>query len=115
MESQATLFAKNVGLALPFLAPKARLLKWIDWILKDDMMIDKEGIRSLNEYELMEALADRGLSVSESLAESRVILNNHIQFSKEMQNMCLQGKSRLDAVSKGAILTAMLISNAQKL
>lgn len=78
-------------------------------------MIDKEGVRSLTEYELMEALADRGLSVSESLTNSRNILQNHIQFSKELQSMCLQGKSRLNALEKGAILSAMIISNAQSL
>lgn len=108
------MFAKNVGLALPFVAPKIRLLKWIDWILKDDVLIDKEGVRSLTEFELMEALCDRGYSINESLADSRLMLSNHIKFSKEMQTLCLKGKEKLDALDKGAILSAMMISNAQK-
>ena len=111
--------------------PKTRLLKWIDWILKDDVLIDKEGVRSLSEFELLEALEDRGLSVNQSLSESRKILNNYLQFSNIVRKICLDDKSRLNsvqsttvpletnkrlnAIDKGAILSALIISNAQKI
>ncbi len=75
-------------------------------------MIDKEGVRSLNQYELMEALTDRGLSLDDSMSDSRISLNNHLILSKEMRKQCLHGKSNLNTIDKGAILSAMMISNA---
>lgn len=75
-------------------------------------MIDKEGVRSLSEYELVEALGDRGLSVDESISNSRISLNNHLSLTKEMRKYCLQGNINLNTMDKGAILSAMMITYA---
>ncbi|KAJ3165569.1 hypothetical protein HDU88_004056 [Geranomyces variabilis] len=64
--------------------PRARLLAWIDWVLKDDGLLRQQGINSLSDYELMEALDERGFInlTNRSTAELRTALAQHLRFTK---------------------------------
>ncbi|KAI8592104.1 hypothetical protein BDZ88DRAFT_449432 [Geranomyces variabilis] len=64
--------------------PRARLLVWIDWVLKDDGLLRQQGINSLSDYELMEALDERGFInlTNRSTAELRTALAQHLRFTK---------------------------------
>lgn len=52
--------AKYLGMPLPFLFTKARLYQRFDWLLKDDLLLQEFGVKRLTEYELVEALEERG-------------------------------------------------------
>lgn len=87
--SQAAQWAKYAGLALPYFMPKARLLMWADWMLKDDRLIEKEGIKSLSLFELREASMIRGIPQSQKLESYRYYqkaLQSHLTLSKKTQN-----------------------------
>lgn len=58
--SDLSLLGRFVGLGIPAAAARIRLFAWVDWILKDDALLRQQGIRSLTEYELLEALEERG-------------------------------------------------------
>ncbi|KAJ3153775.1 hypothetical protein HDU86_005108 [Geranomyces michiganensis] len=64
--------------------PRARLLAWIDWVLKDDGLLRQQGINSLTDYELLEALDERGFInlTGRSTAELRTALAQHLRFTK---------------------------------
>ena len=48
-------FCWYLGMPLPFYNSKARLYRWVDWILKDEKLILQEGVKKLSLFELIEA------------------------------------------------------------
>lgn len=89
----ASLSTSELSLVLRFLSkpfsrvmPLTRLYKWADWILKDDMLLHKDGVGSLSAYELVEALEERGYtgySPNMQTKDLRKILDTHVSFSRD--------------------------------
>jgi hypothetical protein len=52
-----------VGISMPSIWGRPRFLQWADWILKDNQLIKDQGIQSLSNYELVEALLERGFKL----------------------------------------------------
>jgi hypothetical protein len=56
----AKLLASYLQFPLYQVLTRARLLQWVDWILKDDRLIREWGVSRLSEVELKDALQERG-------------------------------------------------------
>ncbi|KAJ3008752.1 hypothetical protein HKX48_008369 [Thoreauomyces humboldtii] len=84
-------FNRFVGIAAPIVAPQARLFAWIDWILKDDGLLRAEGVNALTEYELLEALEERGFIhlTNQTPIQLRGQLSRHLKFTKVVSDAIL--------------------------
>ncbi|KNC98915.1 uncharacterized protein SPPG_05878 [Spizellomyces punctatus DAOM BR117] len=82
--SQLRVMGQFVGLALPWIASQSRLYGWVDWILKDDELLRQQGVQALTEYELLEALEERGfINISgQKTGRLRTMLAEHLRFTK---------------------------------
>ena len=111
----AVSFARFVGLTYPFLAPRARLLKWIDWIQKDDQLLSAEGFKSLSVHDTSDALEERCLSALGSNPRKR--LNTHLAFMINWENFQAKhypkGSSPTQkTIKKGATASALIVARA---
>ncbi|TPX60373.1 hypothetical protein PhCBS80983_g01794 [Powellomyces hirtus] len=80
------IMARFVGLGMHAVAPQSRLFTWIDWIIKDDKLLRAQGVNSLTDYELREALDERGfINLSQkTIPELRNTLSQHLKFTKHV-------------------------------
>ena len=105
-----------MGLGFPQIAPRTRLLQWIDWILKDDALIRKQGVKSLSTHELLEALDERGLShfAQSSMAQCRNLLSMHLSQTERLMQLChRKGSDGQYILDRGAILGAVMAMRSQ--
>ncbi|KAI8804543.1 hypothetical protein BJ742DRAFT_824061 [Cladochytrium replicatum] len=88
--------AAFLDIPLPSVLPDAKLVQWTDAILKDDMMIRRDGIEHLNMDELVEALEDRGFIDIHALSpmEMQIALLNHTRFTKNLVEVVSARSSR---------------------
>lgn len=83
-QRQLAMWAHFLNHGLPFLLPRLRLVRWIDWTLKDDALLQIEGVNSMTGYELMEACDERGAVDSESPPDTRYADTSlHLFFSNQ--------------------------------
>ncbi|KAI8612488.1 hypothetical protein BC830DRAFT_1136492 [Chytriomyces sp. MP71] len=93
-------FASFLNLTFPAAVPRPRLLQWADWILKDDFMIRREGVRDMTPFELVEALEERGYTrLSDlSLDAMREMLLAHSRFTKMLMDTIVSKRANETAV-----------------
>lgn len=93
--------AQLVHLTLPSFNPLAKLYRWSDWIIKDTTLIASQGIHNLAEYELYEALYERGVTQIESLdlAELQLALDRHVKFTTMLTQAACRYRKRINASS----------------
>ncbi|KAJ3045747.1 hypothetical protein HDV00_007873 [Rhizophlyctis rosea] len=101
-KSEVTLWARYLGFPFPSIAPRERLMRWIDAILKDDAMIKAEGVNGLTHYELLEALDERGymgIATAPTVNDLRNMLSDHIKFTYT----AVETATRREAQEKGVV------------
>jgi hypothetical protein len=112
-------FGSQMGFTLPSMFPRSRLLQSVDWVLKDDELLRVEGIQNLTDYELVEALEERGAVFSsvvliqlnvlilfffrlslgfttlanQPLDNIRLSLVNHLKFTKAVTDAALRNRA----------------------
>lgn len=87
---------------------KERLIKWVDWIIKDDQLIKEYGLHNLSDYELIEALEERGFATGMPLEGDQVylrkLLQNSIDFGVGLKRL---GRLDLDVLAVLFIIQRM--------
>ncbi|KAJ3010304.1 UNVERIFIED_CONTAM: hypothetical protein HDU68_002191 [Siphonaria sp. JEL0065] len=88
-------FTSFLHFTAPQLFPRTRLLQWADWILKDDAMIRREGVRAMTWHELVEALEERGFTRLEGLSmiELQNTLTQHTKWTKLVMDAIVTKRS----------------------
>ena len=95
--------------------PKSRpdLLVWIDWIIKDDVLLSNDGVSSSSKFELYEALCERGF-IDELLLENTDALSKtlscHVKFTQGLIQSC---KKRRVVKNDGAINGAFVLNSEE--
>ncbi|XJO75216.1 hypothetical protein BDV3_005928 [Batrachochytrium dendrobatidis] len=99
-------FGKLLHFTAPALLPRSRLLRWGDWMLKDDLLIKKDGVASLSYIEVLEAIYERGLAFDQvdSKPAMAKALVQHAAFSAQLMESATSHKIRMSSrkVSKNA-------------
>ncbi|KAI8916443.1 hypothetical protein BC831DRAFT_486970 [Entophlyctis helioformis] len=93
-------------LSLPMVAPRGRLHQWGDWMIKDNQLIRQDAVRSLSEYELFEALLERGYLPSEDMTvpQLQTALTNHLNFSHRVVDAAIRNRMRINTLARQANL-----------
>ncbi|KAJ3407275.1 letm1 and EF-hand domain-containing protein 1, mitochondrial [Chytridiales sp. JEL 0842] len=103
-----SLASSQLGLTIPSFFGTARLLRAFDWIVKDDEMLRREGVSALTDFEVVEALIERGYTnlTGDSLAvDPRQSLIAHIKFTQLLVDVAKGNRDpSRDPVMNGAVL-----------
>ncbi len=85
--SERKLWTKLFGIGFPGFGT-ASLYRRVDWILLDDALIQKDGMSYLDDYEVYEALDERGYSGLSGLSDevARLDLVRHYKFTAAIKD-----------------------------
>eukprot|EP00842_Homolaphlyctis_polyrhiza_P001525 jgi/Hompol1/2373/HPOL_005974-RA len=79
-----------------------RLLQWGDWIIKDDKLIRQDGVKSLSEFELYEALNERGYIPTPGMRvrDLEAMVSKHTAFSAKLLDIAVRYRLRAQAAER---------------
>ncbi|KAI9193289.1 uncharacterized protein BJ171DRAFT_529544 [Polychytrium aggregatum] len=79
---QAASMTSYLGKTVPYYLPRLAVAKWAHWIVTDDTLIRREGVNQMSDFELCEALEERGFIElhNKSREQLIVLMNKHLQY-----------------------------------
>jgi hypothetical protein len=87
------LLAKYLGKSFPKRNTRVKLIKWADWIAKDDSLIAAQGLQNLSHWELIDAAKERGfVEYSKSPVE---LLKSHFHFMNTLKKAAMAHRKRI--------------------
>ncbi|KAL2912626.1 hypothetical protein HK105_207842 [Polyrhizophydium stewartii] len=94
-------------ISLPFIYPRARMLQWGDWIIKDDKLLRQDGIKTLSDYELFEALQERGYAppIDMPTPQLQAMLSKNTEFASRIVESAVRHRMRINSLDRLATLS----------